>query len=52
MPPGVSPSWIDPVAFLAVGSLYSLVFWYALRERPLVPLKDPRLDQCLAFHNV
>ena len=49
---GVVPSWIDPVAFVAVGSLYGLVFWYALRERPLVPVGDPRLQQCLAFHNV
>jgi hypothetical protein len=49
---GVAISWMDPVAFLAVGSTYGLVFWAGLRQKPLVPVGDPRLDQCLAFHNV
>jgi len=49
---GPAFNWLDPVAFVAVGSLYGLVFWSGLREKPLIPVGDPRLDQCLAFHNV
>jgi hypothetical protein len=45
-------SWMDPVAWLAVGSAYALVFWSGLKQKPLVPVGDPRLEQCLAFHNV
>ena len=44
-------SWMDPVAWLAVGSAYALVFWSGLKQKPLVPVGDPRLEQCLAFHN-
>jgi hypothetical protein len=49
---GFTPSWMDPVAWAAVGSIYALVFWSGLKQKPLVPVGDPRLDQCLAFHNV
>ena len=49
---GFTPNWMDPVAWLAVGSAYALVFWSGLRQKPLVPVGDPRLEQCLAFHNV
>jgi hypothetical protein len=48
---GFSFHWIDAAALAAVTSAYSLSFWLGLRERPLVPLGDPRLKQCLAFHN-
>jgi hypothetical protein len=43
---------MDPVAWVAVGSAYGLAFWSGLRQKPLVPVGDPRLEQCLAFHNV
>jgi len=49
---GFAPSWIDVTAWVAVGSAYALVFWFGLRQRPLVPVGDPRLEQSLAFHNV
>jgi hypothetical protein len=48
---GFSLHWLDFAALLAVGSSYGLVFWSAFREKPLVPVGDPRLEQCLAFHN-
>ncbi len=48
---GFTPNWMDPVAWVAVGSAYALVFWSGLKQKPLVPVGDPRLDQCLAFHN-
>lgn len=44
-------SWITIAAILAVTSTMGLVFWSGFREKPLVPVGDPRLDQCLAFHN-
>ena len=43
--------WLDFAAVSAVGSAYGLFFWSAFKQRPLVPVGDPRLDQCLAFHN-
>lgn len=49
---GVALHWIDAAAWLAVGSAYGLAFWQGLKEKPLVPVGDPRLEQCLAFHNV
>jgi hypothetical protein len=51
-PKGVALHWMDAAAWLAVGSAYGLVFWQGLKEKPLVPVGDPRLEQCLAFHNV
>jgi len=48
---GAAMSWMDPVAWLAVGSTYGLVFWAGFKQKPLVPVGDPRLEQCLAFHN-
>jgi hypothetical protein len=48
---GVAFHWIDVAALVAVASTFGLVFWSGLRERPLVPIGDPRLEQCLGFHN-
>jgi hypothetical protein len=50
-PRGVSLHWLAPVTFVAVAASMALVFWSAFRERPLVPRRDPRLRQSLAFHN-
>lgn len=48
---GFAFHWLDVAALAAVGGSYGLVFWAGLREKPLVPVGDPRLRQCLAFHN-
>ena len=48
---GFGMSWLSPVCLVTVGSTVGLVFWSTFRERPLVPVGDPRLKQCLAFHN-
>lgn len=48
---GFSFHWISLAALGAVGGSFGLVFWHGFRERPLVPVGDPRLDQCLALHN-
>lgn len=43
--------WITAATLAAIGGTTALVFWWGFRERPLVPVGDPRLKQCLAFHN-
>jgi hypothetical protein len=48
---GFSPSWMDAAAMLALVPSYGLVFWSGLKQKPLVPVGDPRLQQSLAFHN-
>jgi uncharacterized membrane protein YpjA len=48
---GFQPSWIDIACLVAVASTYAVAFWSGLKEKPLVPVGDPRLEQCLAFHN-
>ena len=48
---GFAPHWLDLAALAAIGGSYGLIFWAGFREKPLVPVGDPRLDQCLAFHN-
>jgi hypothetical protein len=48
---GFGMSWLSPVCLVAVVSTMGLVFWSSFREKPLVPVGDPRLKQCLAFHN-
>jgi hypothetical protein len=48
---GFDMSWLSPVCLVAVVSTMGLVFWSSFREKPLVPVGDPRLKQCLAFHN-
>ena len=50
-PRGFGLHWLSPVCLIAVGATMSLAFWSSFRERPLVPVGDPRLKQCLAFHN-
>lgn len=48
---GISLHWMDLAGLLAVIGTYGVVFWHQFREKPLVPVGDPRLEQCLAFHN-
>lgn len=36
--------WIDFVTPLAVGGLWLAVFFWPLKSRPLLPLRDPRLQ--------
>jgi hypothetical protein len=48
---GFGMHWLSPVCLVAIAATMSLVFWSSFRETPLVPVGDPRLKQCLAFHN-
>ncbi|MBI2565414.1 MAG: hypothetical protein HYV63_00090 [Candidatus Schekmanbacteria bacterium] len=44
-------SLMDPAAILFVGGLFLVVLGLGLKKQALVPLKDPRLSESLAFEN-
>ena len=44
-------SWVDLFTFIGIGGLFLAGFARAARGKALVPLKDPRLDESLAFEN-
>ena len=51
-PEGFSPSVLDVAAFLAVGGCFVAAVGWLMRRQALVPLRDPRLAESLAFENV
>jgi hypothetical protein len=51
-PDGVRPSALDVAAFVAVGGCFVAAAGWLLRRQALVPLRDPRLAESLAFENV
>jgi hypothetical protein len=51
-PEGVRPSVLDLAALLAVGGTVVAAASWLLRRQALVPLRDPRLAESLAFENV
>lgn len=51
-PEGLRPSALDAAAFLAVGGCFVAASSWLLTRRALVPLRDPRLGESLAFENV
>ncbi|MEO1233214.1 MAG: quinol:cytochrome C oxidoreductase [Myxococcota bacterium] len=50
--PTVSPSIVDLLALVGVGSLFFAAFSYATVRGNLLPMKDPRLGESLAFENI
>lgn len=50
-PHGFGFHWVNLASLVAVAGTAGVVFWSGFRERPLVPVGDPRLKQSLAFHN-
>jgi hypothetical protein len=48
----VEPLLLTALCFIGIGGLYLFSTMLALRNRPLVPLKDPRLQDSLAFENI
>jgi hypothetical protein len=50
-PEGIRPSILDVAAFLAVGGCFVAAASWLLRRQALVPLRDPRLAESLAFEN-
>jgi hypothetical protein len=51
-PEGLRPSLLDVAALLAVGGCFVAVAGWLMRRQALVPLRDPRLAESLAFENV
>jgi hypothetical protein len=50
-PEGVHPSVLDAAAFLAIGGCFVGAAGWLMRRQALVPLRDPRLAESLAFEN-
>ncbi|MBA3886996.1 MAG: quinol:cytochrome C oxidoreductase [Acidobacteria bacterium] len=50
-PDGVRLSALDAAAFLAVGGCFVAAAGWLMRRQALVPLRDPRLPESLAFEN-
>jgi hypothetical protein len=51
-PEGIRPSLLDVAALLAVGGSFVAAASWLMRRQALVPLRDPRLAESLAFENV
>ena len=51
-PEGLRPSLLDVAALLAVGGCFVAAASWLMRRQALVPLRDPRLAESLAFENV
>jgi hypothetical protein len=51
-PEGLRPSVLDVAALLAVGGCFVAAMSWLMRRQALVPLRDPRLAESLAFENV
>jgi hypothetical protein len=50
-PEGFRPSVLDVAALLAVGGCCVAAAGWLMRRQPLVPVRDPRLAESLAFEN-
>jgi hypothetical protein len=50
-PEGVRPSALDVAAFVAVGGCFVAAASWLMRQQALVPMRDPRLAESLAFEN-
>jgi len=50
-PEGLRPSVLDVAAFVAVGGCFVAAAGWLMRRQALVPLRDPRLAESLAFEN-
>jgi hypothetical protein len=50
-PEGIRPSALDVAAIIAVGGCFVATASWLMRRQALVPLRDPRLPESLAFEN-
>ncbi len=50
-PEGLRPSVLDVAAFMAVGGCFVAAAGWLMRRQALVPVRDPRLAESLAFEN-
>jgi hypothetical protein len=44
------PNWFDLAAALALGGLWLCVFAWQLKQRPLLPIGDPKLEEAIEQH--
>ncbi len=51
-PAGLRPSVLDAAAFAAIGGCFVAAAGWLMRREALVPLRDPRLAESIAFENV
>ena len=51
-PEGLRPSVLDVAALLAVGGCFVAAASWLMRRQALMPLRDPRLAESLAFENM
>jgi hypothetical protein len=51
-PEGLNPSLLDVAALMAVGGSFVATASWLMRRHALVPLRDPRFTESLAFENV
>src|SRR5687767_4262432 len=51
-PEGIRPSLLDVAALIAVGGCFIAAAGWLMRRQALIPLRDPRLAESLAFENV
>ena len=51
-PAGIRPSVLDVAAFFAVGGCFVGAASWLMRRQALVPIRDPRLAESLAFENL
>jgi hypothetical protein len=51
-PEGLRPSALDVAALVAVGGCFVAAASWLMRRQALVPLRDPRLAESLAFENI
>ena len=47
----VSPHWLDLACLCTTLGLYFSVVFRRMLSTPIIPLRDPRLDRSLHFHN-
>jgi hypothetical protein len=50
-PEGFRPSVLDVAAFVAIGGCFVAAMSWLMKRQALVPLRDPRLAESLAFEN-
>jgi hypothetical protein len=50
-PEGFRPSVLDVATLLTVGGCFVAAASWLMRRQPLVPLRDPRLAESMAFEN-
>ena len=51
-PEGLRPSFLDVAALVAIGGCFVAAASWLMRRQALVPMRDPRLAESLAFENV